>query len=96
MITQYEGNGFRMDFTNGYSISVLWSSTRLRVASDNESGSSTSTLVEVGVFPTGTLHWVKPDCLLNAERCDNPFEWVKIDQLGKLIAWTQALEKRTP
>ena len=98
MITQYEGNGFRMDFTNGYTISVLWSQKNVRIGTDNEVGSSTATTVEVGIYPTadGTEEFVRPDCNFEPEETSYPIAYVNTELLAKLIAWTQGLRSVTP
>ena len=98
MITQYEGNGFRMDFTNGYTISVLWSQKNVRICTDNEVGSSTATTVEVGIFPTadGTSKFIRPDWWFQPKETDNPIAYVDMELLAKLIAWTQGLPSVTP
>ena len=98
MITQYEGNGFRMDFTNGYTISVLWSQKNVRICTDNEVGSSTATTVEVGIYPTadGTEEFVRPDCNFEPEETSYPIAYVNTELLAKLIAWTQGLRSVTP
>jgi len=97
MITQYEGNGFKLDFNNGYSISVLWSQKIVRIYTDNEMGSSTATTVEVGIFPTayGTSKFIRPDYWFEPKETTEPISYVDMELLAKLIAWTQALEKRT-
>lgn len=97
MITQYEGNGFRMDFVNGYTISVLWSQKSVRIATDNEMGSNTATTVEVGIFPTvdGTKQFVRPDCNFEPEETSYPIAYVNTELLAKLIAWTSGLRSVT-
>jgi hypothetical protein len=97
MITQYEGNGFRMDFVNGYTISVLWSQRSVRIATDNEMGYPSATTVEVGIFPTadGTRDFVRPDCNFEPEETSYPISYVNTELLAKLIAWTQGLRSVT-
>ena len=97
MITQYDGNGFRMDFLNGYTISVLWSQKSVRIATNNEMGSNTATTVEVGIYPTadGTEQFVRPDCNFEPEETSYPISYVNTELLAKLIAWTQGLRSVT-
>ena len=97
MITQYEGNGFRMDFVNGYTISVLWSQRSVRIATDNEMGYPSATTVEVGIFPTadGTSSMIRPDCNFEPEETSYPISYVNTELLAKLIAWTQGLRSVT-
>jgi len=97
MITQYEGNGFRMDFVNGYTISVLWSQRIVRIATDNEMGYPSATTVEVGIFPTadGTSSMIRPDCNFEPEETSYPISYVNTELLAKLIAWTQGLRSVT-
>ena len=97
MITQYDGNGFRMDFLNGYTISVLWSQKSVRIATNNEIGSNTATTVEVGIYPTadGTEQFVRPDCNFEPEETSYPISYVNTELLAKLIAWTQGLRSVT-
>lgn len=96
MITQYEGNGFRMDFVNGYTISVLWSQKIVRIATDND-GSNTATTVEVGIYPTadGTSKFIRPDCNFEPEETSYPIPYVHMELLAKLISWTQGLRSVT-
>jgi len=97
MITQYDGNGFRIDFVNGYTISVLWSQKIVRIATDNEVGSNTATTVEVGIFPTadGTSKFIRPDCNFEPEETCYPIAYVNTELLAKLIAWTSGLRSVT-
>ena len=91
MITQYEKNGFRMDFLNGYSISVIWHTGSY---SDNRADNMpTSSTVEVGIFPTigGITRFVRPDYMLEPEKTNDPIPYVEMELLAKLIAWTQGL-----
>ena len=97
MITQYEGNGFRMDFLNGYTISVLWSQKNVRIATNNVMGSNIATTVEVAIFPIadGTDGFVRPDCNFEPEETSYPIPYVNTELLAKLIAWTQGLRSVT-
>ena len=95
MITQYDKNGFRIDFINGYSISVIWHTGSY---SDNRADNMpTSSTVEVGIFPTvdGTKGFVRPDCMFEPEETNDPIPYVEMELLAKLIAWTQGLRSVT-
>jgi len=95
MITQYDRNGFRMDFVNGYSISVIWHQGSY---SDNRADNMpTSSSVEVGIFPTmvSTNKFIFPDSMFNPQETNDPMPYVDIELLAKLISWTQGLRSVT-
>ena len=95
MITQYDKNGFRIDFINGYSISVIWHTGSY---SDNRADNMpTSSTVEVGIFPIadGTNKFIRPDYRFEPEETNDPIPYVEMELLAKLIAWTQGLRSVT-
>lgn len=99
MITQYDKNGFRIDFINGYSISVIWHTGSY---SDNRADNMpTSATVEVGIFPTAdgtnkvSSKFISPDFMFNPQETNDPIPYVEMESLAKLIAWTQGLRSVT-
>ena len=96
MITQYDRNGFSMEFVNGYSISVIWNTGSY---SDNRADNMpTSSTVEVGIFLTadGTSKFIRPDYRFKPEESNDVIPYVDMEELAKLIAWTQGLRSVTP
>ncbi len=96
MITQYVKNGFRMDFVNGYSVSVIWH--RGSYSDNRADDMPTSSTVEVGIFLTaeGTNSFLRPNYMFKPEETNEPIPYVDMEDLAKLIGWTQGLRSVTP
>ena len=95
MITQYRSNGFRMDFRNGYSVSVIWH--RGSYTDNRSNDMPTSSTVEVGIFLTadGTNKFIRPDFQFEPVETNDPLPFIELDLCAKLIMWTQGLESVT-